>query len=60
VEARICERLHIGGHVSYRRLLDDMAALGFSGSQVGLAVKVMLSRGQLRRKAEGKMLERVQ
>jgi hypothetical protein len=28
--------------------------------QVGLAVKVMISRGQLRRKAEGKMLERVQ
>jgi hypothetical protein len=28
--------------------------------QVGLAVKVMLSRGQLRRKAEGKMLERCQ
>jgi hypothetical protein len=26
--------------------------------QVGLAVKVMISRGQLRRKAEGKMLER--
>lgn len=28
--------------------------------QVGLAVKVMISRGQLRRKAEGKMLERCQ
>jgi hypothetical protein len=28
--------------------------------QVGLAVKVMLSRGQLRRKNEGKMLERTQ
>ncbi|KAF8067409.1 MCM5 [Scenedesmus sp. PABB004] len=58
VEARICERLHIGGHVSYRRLLEDMAGLGYSQNQVGLAVKVMLSRSQLRRKAEGKMLER--
>ncbi|WIA33295.1 hypothetical protein OEZ86_006435 [Tetradesmus obliquus] len=60
VEARLCERLHIGGHVSYRRLLEDMAGLGYSNQQVGLAVKVMLSRGQLRRKAEGKMLERCQ
>eukprot|EP00878_Enallax_costatus_P039247 GHUV01044817.1.p1 GENE.GHUV01044817.1~~GHUV01044817.1.p1 ORF type:complete len:595 (+),score=224.38 GHUV01044817.1:62-1846(+) len=60
VEARICERLHIGGHVTYKRLLEDMQALGYSGNQVGLAVKVMLSRNQLRRKAEGKMLERVQ
>lgn len=60
VEARICERLHTGGHISYRRLLEDLAGMGFSGNQVGLAVKVMISRGQLRRKAEGKMLERVQ
>lgn len=137
VEARICERLHIGGHISYRRLLEDLAGMGFSSNQVGgvggdrlagarrgvaasfdaqggqcvlgqmacgpqvegvgtqpivqagypwpihtyrtpcvllllllllwllllqvgLAVKVMLSRGQLRRKAEGKMLERCQ
>lgn len=35
VEARICERLHIGGHVTYKRLLEDMQALGYSGSQVG-------------------------
>lgn len=106
VEGRICERLHIGGHISYRRLLEDLAGLGYSNNQVGLraldgmrfmthhhaaggsctslacarvgdwtlthcaaaaacvqvglAVKVMLSRGQLRRKAEGKMLERTQ
>lgn len=36
VEARICERLHIGGHVTYRRLLEDMQQLGYSGNQVGL------------------------
>lgn len=35
VEARICERLHIGGHVTYKRLLEDMQALGYSGNQVG-------------------------
>jgi hypothetical protein len=35
VEARVCERLHIGGHVSYRRLLEDMAGLGYSNQQVG-------------------------
>jgi hypothetical protein len=34
VEARVCERLHIGGHVSYRRLLEDMAGLGYSNQQV--------------------------
>jgi hypothetical protein len=34
VEARLCERLHIGGHVSYRRLLEDMAGLGYSNQQV--------------------------
>jgi hypothetical protein len=36
VEARICERLHIGGHISYRRLLEDLAAMGFSSNQVGV------------------------
>lgn len=35
VESRICERLHIGGHISYRRLLEDLAGMGFSGNQVG-------------------------
>lgn len=35
VEARICERLHIGGHISYRRLLEDLAGMGFSSNQVG-------------------------
>lgn len=37
VEARICERLHIGGHISYRRLIEDLAGMGFSGNQVRLA-----------------------
>lgn len=40
VEARISERLHIGGHISYRRLLEDLAAMGFSGAQVGVATGV--------------------
>jgi hypothetical protein len=34
VESRVCERLHIGGHISYRRLLEDMAGLGYSNQQV--------------------------
>jgi hypothetical protein len=42
VEARISERLHIGGHISYRRLLEDLAAMGFSGAQVGRQLRVVL------------------
>jgi hypothetical protein len=33
VESRICERLHIGGHISYRRLLEDLAGFGYSSNQ---------------------------
>lgn len=43
VEARLCERLHIGGHVSYRRLLEDMAGLGYSNQQVRLLLMLLLS-----------------
>lgn len=42
VEARICERLHIGGHISYRRLLEDLAAMGFSSNQVRVLVALFM------------------
>ena len=53
------DRVPLGGHLGYRKLMDDLMALGCTPQAVGLAVKVMLARGELKRKAEGKMLQRV-
>lgn len=59
VEERVRDRVPLGGHLGYRKLMDDLMALGCTPQAVGLAVKVMLARGELKRKAEGKMLQRV-
>jgi hypothetical protein len=59
VEERIRDRVPLGGHLGYRKLMDDLGALGCAPHSVGLAVKVMLARGELKRKAEGKLLQRV-
>ena len=59
VEARIRDRIPHQGHASFRRILDDVTALGYGRAAVALAVKVMVDRGELRRRAEGKLLQRV-
>jgi len=59
VEARIRDRIPHSGHASFRRILDDVTALGYGRAAVALAVKVMVDRGELRRRAEGKLLQRV-
>jgi DNA replication licensing factor MCM5 len=59
VEARIRDRIPHSGHASFRRILDDVTALGYGRAAVALAVKVMVERGELRRRAEGKLLQRV-
>ncbi len=60
VEALIKDRLARGGHISFQRLMDETVARGFSRAAVGAAVRVMELRGELKRKAEGKLLQRTQ
>lgn len=59
VEERIRDRLPLNGHLGFRKLMDDLTALGCSPQAVGLAVKVMLAKGELKKKNEGKLLQRV-
>lgn len=53
------DRIPLNGHLGYRKLMDDLMALGHTPQSVGLAVKVMVAKGELKKKAEGKMLQRV-
>jgi hypothetical protein len=59
VEARVRDRIPLNGHLGYRKLMDDLMALGCTPQSVGLAVKVMLAKGELKKKNEGKLLQRV-
>jgi len=59
VEERVRDRVPLNGHLGYRKLMDDLMALGCTPQSVGLAVKVMLAKGELKKKNEGKLLQRV-
>jgi DNA-binding transcriptional regulator PaaX len=52
------DRIPLNGHVGFRRLLESLTELGHSEASVSLAIRVMLSRGELVRKSEGKVLQR--
>jgi hypothetical protein len=58
-EERIRDRLPLNGHLGYKKLMDDLMGLGCTPTAVGLAVKVMLAKGELKKKNEGKLLQRV-
>lgn len=58
VEERVRDRIPLNGHLGYRKLMDDLMALGCTPQSVGLAVKVMIAKGELKKKNEGKLLQR--
>ena len=58
IEALVRDRIPLNGHVGFRRLLESLTELGHSEASVSLAIRVMLSRGELVRKSEGKVLQR--
>ena len=58
IEALVRDRIPLNGHVGWRRLRESLTELGHSEASVSLAIRVMLSRGELVRKSEGKVLQR--
>jgi hypothetical protein len=58
-EGQVREHIPLNGHLSFQRLMERLQARGCSAQQAAAAIKAMVGRGELRRRAEGKLLQRV-
>lgn len=59
VEQKIKDRIPYNGTISFRKLMDDMTGMGLSSGHVALAIRAMEAQGVLKRRHEGKLLQRL-
>ncbi len=59
IEKQLYRRFFVGAQVSEKRILEDFSKQGFSEAGVRKVLKIMIRRGDVQQRAQGKFLIRV-